>query len=77
MFTRGIASNKPLLVMDAFPGHLSTADLSKRDAMGCSCLHRAARTGVPEAVCTIVKLGHFEEEDFVVPGTGDDGNWGG
>lgn len=50
-------------------GHLSTADLSKRDAMGCSCLHRAARTGVPEAVCTIVKLGHFEEEDFVAVDT--------
>eukprot|EP00435_Cladocopium_sp_Y103_P032929 s2165_g8.t1 len=50
-------------------GHLSTADLSKRDAMGCSCLHRAARTGVPEAVCTIVKLGHFEEDDFVAVDT--------
>ena len=30
-------------------GLMSPADLSKRDAMGCSCLHRAARTGVPEA----------------------------
>ena len=34
-------------------GLLSAADLTKRDAMGCSCLHRAAATGVPEAGATV------------------------
>ncbi|CAK9007045.1 Serine/threonine-protein phosphatase 6 regulatory ankyrin repeat subunit C (PP6-ARS-C) (Serine/threonine-protein phosphatase 6 regulatory subunit ARS-C) [Durusdinium trenchii] len=46
-------------------GYLSAADLSKRDAMGCSCLHRAASTGVPEAVCAVVELGKFQAEDFL------------
>ena len=55
------------LVSLLFAGLLSAADLSKRDAMGCSCLHRAARTGIPEVVCSIVKLGTFAAEDFMAP----------
>lgn len=50
-------------------GLMSPADLSKRDSMGCSCLHRAAHTGVPEAVCAIVKLGNFEDADCTVADT--------
>ncbi|CAJ1337953.1 unnamed protein product [Effrenium voratum] len=44
-------------------GILTASDLVKRDAQGCSCLHRAAATGVPEAVVAILTLGNFSEED--------------
>lgn len=45
-------------------GLLDVKELAKRDAGGCSCLHRAARTGVAEAVYSILHVGQFTEEDM-------------
>lgn len=50
-------------------GVISIKDISKKDAMGRTCLHRAARSGVAEAVRTILRLAanEFEDEDLRAP----------